>query len=128
MSVTVYFALAIGASFMALYVKQVRPDFALTITLAGVVLLFAGIVPRIVLLVNDIQNVAFVEGFSREYIIPVMKIIGIAYLTEISSNICADAGESALSNHVETLGKVAIAMIALPIVEDVFSMIIGLLE
>ena len=128
MNVTIYFAVAIAVSFITLYVKQIRPDFALCITLAGVIFIFSGIVPKVVVLIGDIRSISFVERFSSTYIMPVLKIIGIAYLTEISSNLCADAGERAIANHVETVGKLAIAIISLPIVEDVFGMIIELLE
>lgn len=127
MNITVYFALAIAASFMALYIKQIRADFALLITLAAVLFLFSGIVPRIVLLVNDIQTISTAGGITSDYIGIILKIIGISYICEISSNLCLDAGERALSNHVELIGKIAIAFIALPVVEEVFSMITGLL-
>lgn len=128
MNVTIYFAAAIICAFISLYLKQIRPDFALCITLAGVVILLSGTIPRIALLVHEIQSIAEIDGISANYLAPVLKIIGISYLTEISSNICQDAGEKTLSNYVETIGKISVAFIALPIVEDVFSMIIGLLE
>lgn len=128
MNITVYFSIAVIAAFLALYVKQLRPDFALCITLAAVAFLLWGTVPRIAVLVGDIRRIAAVDGVSLDYIEPVLKIIGISYLAEIASDICRDSGENALSVHVETVGKVAVAFIALPIVEDVFGMIIGLLE
>ncbi len=128
MNVTVYFALAIAAAFIALYLKQLRADFALLITLAAILLMFSGTLPRIAILINDIQSFSAINSISRDYVGPVVKIIGISYLCEISSNLCLDAGERTLSNHVETVGKIAIAFIALPIVEEVFSMILGLLE
>lgn len=128
MNVAVYFSIAIVAAFLALYIRQIRPDFALGVTLAGILILFSATVPEIVLLVQDIRNIALIDGVSADYITPVLKIIGISYLAEIASNLCQDAGERTLSNYVETVGKIAVAFIALPIVEDVFSMIIGLLE
>lgn len=128
MSVSIYFSAAIITAFLTLYIKQTRPDFALCVTLAGIALILAGIVPRIVVLVNDIYSFLALDGIEMGYIASLMKIIGISYIAQISADICHDAGETALSNHVETLGKITIAFIAIPIVEDVFSLIITLLE
>ena len=126
--VTVFFALAIAASCIALYIKQVRPDFALCITLAAVVLLLSGVLPRMTLLINDIRTFSVMGNIPADYITAIMKIIGITYLAEFSADICLDAGEKAIAAQVETIGKITVVFIALPIVEDVFSLILSLLE
>lgn len=126
--VIIYFAAVIIVAFLALFVKEVRPDFGLCVTLAGVLFLFYGIFPRISLLIGDIRSFSETSGFRDDYIAAVLKIIGITYLCEFASDICADAGEVSLSKQVETLGKITVAYIALPIVEDVFSLILDLLR
>lgn len=123
-----YFMLAVSAAIAALYVKQIRPDFALCITLAGAIILMAGVVPRIGILISDIKSFSELSSMSSEYIFAILKIIGITYLAEFSADICIDAGERTLASHVETIGKITVAFIALPIIEDVFSLIINLLE
>ena len=128
MNIVIYFAVAIAVAFITAYVKQIRPDFALCISLAAIILMFSAAVPRIAILIADIRSLTVINGVSMEYITPVLKIIGITYVTHLASDICHDTGEHALSNHVETLGKVAVVFITLPIVEDVFEMILGLLE
>ena len=126
-NVTVYFALAIITALSALYLKQVRADIAICITLAGTLILIGGIVPKINLLVSDIRNFSLTEGIPGEYTVSILKIIGITYLCEFAADICTDAGEKTLSKHIETIGKVTVAFITLPIVEDVFSLILELL-
>lgn len=126
--VIIYFALAIAATFAAVYLKQIRPDFALCITLAAVALLLSGAIPRIGVLVSDIRTFSSLGGIPDGYITSILKIIGITYIAEFSADICMDAGEKAIASHVETIGKITVAFIALPIIEDVFSLIINLLE
>lgn len=123
-----YFAAVIATAFAAVYIKQVRPDFALLVSLSGVLLIFTGIVPRLSVLINDVRTFTQIGGMGQSYVYPVLKIIGITYIVQFASDICLDAGEKALSAHIETLGKITVAFIALPIVEDVFSLIIGLME
>lgn len=128
MNIALAAAAAVTAAFMALYLKAVKSEYALLVTLATVVFLLAAIMPRIILLAEDITNFADKSSISFTYMTPVLKIIGIAYVTEIASDICSDAGEKAMAAHVETFGKVTAAVIALPIVKDVFSMIFGMLD
>lgn len=126
--IVIYFAVAIIASFLALYVKQIRADMALCITLAGVIFLLWGIFPKVNLLVSDIRSFTQIKGINQDYITAVLKIIGITYLCEFATDICTDSGAVSIARHVETIGKITVAFIALPIVEDVFSLILDLLR
>ena len=128
MNISMYFAFAIAIAFITIYVKQIRADFALCITLGAIILLFSVAVPRIVILINDIKSISIVDSVATEYITPVLKIIGVSYLAQMASDICRDTGETALAHHVENLGKIAVVFITMPIIEDVFGMIMGLLE
>ncbi len=128
MNTALYFTGAIAAAVCAMYVKQIRGDYALCISLAGALFLLSGVIPKIIYIVTNIQKIVYEGNFPTEYIAPVMKIIGISYVSQFASDICKDAGEGALSNHVETFGKIAIAFTALPVVTEVFELIMGLVE
>ncbi|MBQ7976941.1 MAG: hypothetical protein IJ300_14750 [Clostridia bacterium] len=128
MNILSYFAAAIATAICAMYIKQVRADWALCVSLAGVLLLLNGVIPRIGYIVADIQRIASDSSFPGEYITPVMKIIGISYVAQLAADVCKDAGETAISSHVETLGKIAVAFIALPVITEVFELIMGLVE
>lgn len=128
MNVSSYFALAVIATFVTIYLRQIKPEYGLFVSVGAVLILISGALPGLIVLISDIQSFAAPSGVSVDYIQPVIKIIGISYLTRIAADICKDAGEAAISSHVETIGKIAVTFIALPIVKDVFSLIIGLLE
>lgn len=128
MNVTVFCVAGVVAALCAMYIKQVREDYALCVTLAAAVVLFAGILPKVGTIAANIHKFANAGEFPSEYLEPMFKIVGISYVTEFAADICKDAGENTLSVHIETLGKIAVTYIALPIAEDVFKLIIGLLE
>ena len=54
---------------------------------------------------------------------PVMKAVGIGILTQITSRICADAGESAVATLVELCGSILALYVALPLLEAVLEMV-----
>ena len=127
MNILPYCAAAIVAAFASLYLKSVRAEYAALVGLAAVIFIMAGVLPALVALISDVTRFASSSGVSEKYIEPIFKIIGIAYVAQIGSDVCEDAGEKAIASHVELCGKAAIAIIALPMVKDVFSLILGLL-
>jgi stage III sporulation protein AD len=46
----------------------------------------------------------------------IAKVVGVAYITEFSAQLCSDAGENALAQKVELGGKLVIIAIASPII------------
>ena len=50
--------------------------------------------------------------FSSRFI---LKALGIAYITEFTSELCLDAGEKSIAGKVELAGKIVIFFLALPV-------------
>ena len=57
-----------------------------------------------------------------------MLIVGIGYLTEFGANICQDNGNSSLADKILLAGKVIILCFALPIVNSMLNVIMGLIQ
>ena len=55
-----------------------------------------------------------------------LKITGIAYLSEFASNICKDAGETAIASKVELAGRVLIIALSIPIISTLLETMLGL--
>lgn len=62
---------------------------------------------------DEINNIS---AENNVYLEIIFKIIGIAYLVEIASEISKDAGENAISSNLLLAGKVLILYIASPII------------
>ena len=62
--------------------------------------------------INDIGAMISIDG---EYIEAILKMMGIAYISEFSSNICKDAGYQAIASQIEIFSKIAILIMSLPV-------------
>ncbi|MDO5110914.1 MAG: SpoIIIAC/SpoIIIAD family protein [Clostridia bacterium] len=62
-------------------------------------------------------------GIDVRYMGVAIKVIGIAYLIQFASNICKDAGESALSGKVELVGRVLILSVSVPVILDILDIL-----
>ena len=62
-------------------------------------------------------------GVPQAVFSPLMKTVGIAIVTKIGSDLCRDAGESALASLVETAGAICAILAALPLLQSVIELV-----
>lgn len=121
----------IGIGLIALIViiilRQYRPEFAVYASLiAGALILllamdkFAGIVR----LLDSLANKA---NINNQFLSILLKITGIAFLTEFAVSICKDSGESAIASKIDLGGKVIIIGMSIPIISALLELIIKVL-
>ena len=65
---------------------------------------------------------------SNEYLGTVLKIVGIAVLTQFSSDICRDSGQTALAANVEFAGKLMIAVLSLPMAKTLLEVAVSVIK
>ena len=122
----------VGISLMSavllVVLRQQRPEIAVQLSIAVGVIIFLVIVGKVRVVIQLLEDLAFQANVNVYYITTVMKIIGIAYITEFAPQICKDAGEGALGAKVELAGKVTIMVLAVPIVLAVLELVVDLLS
>lgn len=117
---------ALIAAMLLSLVRQTHRSFAVPLSLAAAVAIFLFILPDLVQVVRLIQGYALRGGVDPAFLGVVLKVLGIAYLTEFASGICRDAGEAALSQRVELGGKILIFLLAIPVLNAVMALVLRL--
>jgi stage III sporulation protein AD len=121
----------IGVAFLAVIVivilKQYKPEFAMYVSiLAGaiIILMSVGKVEGIINLLTSIANSTQVNGQFLEIL---LKITGIAFLTEFAVSVCKDSGETAIASKVDLGGKIIIIAISVPIISSLLETVLKVL-
>ena len=65
---------------------------------------------------------------ASQYVEIILKGLGIVILTQICSDICKDSGEGTLAGHIETLGKLELLLLCIPLIEEILGTAERLLE
>jgi len=120
-------AIALITCLATLIVKQVKPDFASLVTLAGGILILLMLIDYINQVFQVLNYIVEKTNLSPGLFGIVLKIIGIGYLTEFTANICSDSGSTSLANKVLLAGKIIILVMALPILTNIIDIIIDIL-
>lgn len=78
-------------------------------------------------IIELLTNLADKVSIHQEFITVLIKITGIAILTEFAVSICKDSGESAIASKVDMGGKVIIVSMSIPIIAGLLETMIKIL-
>jgi stage III sporulation protein AD len=120
-------ALGIIAAVLIVVIKAQRPEWALLASIAAGILIFSFIIGKLSAVLSMLDNYSKKINIDSIYITTLLKIIGIAYIAEFGSEICKDAGESAIASKIELAGKVIIVFLAVPIVVSLLELILRII-
>lgn len=116
MNITQIVAFGLVATFIIVLLKQYKSEYAIYASvIAGATLLFFAM-NKVGTIINLLENLVNTIGINKEFFRILLKITGIAYLVEFASNMCKDAGESAISSKIELAGKLLIVTLSIPII------------
>lgn len=108
-------------------IKQYRPEFAIYISMiAGILILYISM-DKFSSIINLLQSISNKAGINKQFLEILLKITGIAFLSEFAVSICKDSGESAIASKIELGTKVIIISMSIPIISNLMELIINLL-
>ena len=97
------------AIFLAMAVKNDKQEFAMLVILSASLIILGLALSKI--------------GDVLEIIHILLKMVGITYVAEFSSNLCRDAGFGAIGNQIEFFGKVMIIAVSMPVIKSLIQTI-----
>lgn len=115
MSIFKLLAVALISVVLTVVVKTYRPEMAVQTSIAAGATVLLMLVGQITGVLNMITDAVRSYGLNEEYFTVALKTAGIAYLAQLASQTCMDAGESALAAKVELGGRIMILALAAPV-------------
>ena len=111
-------AIGILCAVTGLLLRPVKPEFAGLVRIAGGILIFGAVALGIGEAVHEAAALFSADGMEQ-YVSVMLRALGIALLTRICTDLCRDAGESAVASGVELAGKAAILALCLPMIGEI---------
>ena len=122
-SVVKIIGIGLVALIIIIIIKQYKPEFAIYISIiAGIIILYM-ILDEFKNIISLLQTITTKSGINSQ----LLKITGIALLTEFAISICKDAGESAIASKIEIGSKVVVISMSIPIISGLLEVILKLL-
>lgn len=121
----------IGIGLIALIIiillKQYKPEFAIYISLLTGVLILLLVADELSGIVSLLQSFADKVSINSTFLVLLIKITGIAFLSEFAVSICKDSGEAAIASKIEIGTKIIIISMSIPIISSLLEIILDVL-
>jgi len=127
MEITKVIGVGLVSLIIIVIIKQYKPEFALYVSLgAGIIIIFL-VLDKLLGIIQLLTTLSKKTGLNATYLAILLKITGIAILTEFGVSICKDAGETAIANKIEFGGKIVIISISIPIISALLEVIMQII-
>ena len=115
------------ALILIIILKQYKPEFVIYVSLLAGALILIMTFSKISGIMDLINNLSSKVSVHQEFITLLIKITGIAILTEFAVSICKDTGETAIASKVDMGGKVIMVSMSVPIIAGLLETILKIL-
>ncbi len=120
--------IALCVLFCSVLLREQHRAFAVMLSVAGTLLLLLSVVGELTGVVSGVQKLVQGSELSLSYMKMMLKALGITLMTQTVSDLCRDNGENALATATETVAKIAIVAMLMPLLESIISVVGDLLK
>ena len=120
-------SIGIIGTFLSMTVRAYKPELGVLTALSTAFLILFFTVPYLEDIIDGIKSISENTKADGIYIKSIVKIVGIAYVTQFAAELAKDANESLLSKKLELVGKISIIAIILPVISSLISAILDTL-
>ena len=107
--------------------RQERSELYIFAVIAGGALILIVILSSLADVIAQFGMLVGKSGVDESLFAGVLKIIGVGYITEYASALCADYGVTSIANKLQLAGKVAIFFMTMPILSSLVDVISSML-
>lgn len=120
--------LGVAGVLLAIQFKNGKTEYGMYISIALSLLIFFGIMGYMETILQMLRTIGSYIQIDTAYIGILLKMTGITYIAEFSSDICKDAGYQTIAGQIEIFGKLVILALSLPVLLAVLETVRGFLS
>lgn len=120
--------IGIAGAVLAMVTKQFKPEYSTLVLFAVCLFLIGYLTSGLGEVLSFVQTLQKKIPISSAYIKILFKLLAIAYVCQIASNLCEDLGYRSISFQIETVGKLSILLLSIPIIQSLLGTVEHLLK
>lgn len=117
---------SVFAVIMIIILKNYRPEMALVLSIITGIGIMLYAISKMSSVINVLNDLVSKSGVNTDFLLIIIKVIGIAYIIEFGKNVCIDAGQSSIATKLEMAGKVVIVVLTIPLISSLVNVLVGL--
>lgn len=109
-------------------IGKTEKDISIVLTVAACCMVSVVAVRYLSEVIEFLWKLGNLSGYQNPFMETLLKITGVAMITELTGFLCCDAGNASLGKAVQILGTSAILFLSLPLFESFLSIIQELIQ
>ena len=101
--------------FLTMIAGSVKREYGITVMIGAALLLGVYSISSIEMVVTRIREFESAIGLEKEYLDILLRMLGIAYLTQFVVSLCRDAGNGAVAGQISIVGKISMMLVSFPV-------------
>jgi stage III sporulation protein AD len=118
--------LALLGSFTAMLLKGSKGEFSMLVGLAMALLVCGYVVVNLLEVVTSIEGLWNRVAGDTEFLHILLRIVGITYISDLTSGICKECGYGVLAGQVAVAGKMGVLLAGFPIFMNLLEFVMEL--
>lgn len=108
--------------------RQLRPEFAPLVALAGVGVILVQLFGVLLNVSSTVENLISLAGLEKENVEILIKALAVCVITQFAADVCYDNSFSSAAAAVELAGRVGAIALAMPMIKAAAEIAIGLIN
>lgn len=108
--------------------RQLRPEFAPLVALAGVGVILVQLIGVLLNVSSTVENLISLAGLEKENAEILIKALAVCVITQFAADVCYDNSFSSAAAAVELAGRVGAIALAMPMIKAAAEIAIGLIN
>lgn len=119
-------ALCLVAAAVAIVLGQYKKEYAIAVTVAAGAMLIMSAASFVIRPITEIADKLRNAGVNTEFFFVAIKALGLGYVTQFIADTCRDFGQTSLAAKAEFVGRAAMFVISLPLINSLFDAVTSL--
>ena len=103
--------------FLTAIAGSIRREYGIAVMVGSCLLLGLYALFALESVITRIHEFETAIGLDKEYLGILLRMLGIAYLTQFVVSLCRDAGNGAVAGQVGIVGKISMLLVSFPVLE-----------
>ena len=108
---------------IAVIMRQYKSEYAVITAIAAAAVIYGAVFGQFGQIIDFLSELSSRIENGGAYLSVLLKCFAAAVITEIGCDICRDSGETALAAKLQTAGKTAIVVMAIPLFREVLAIV-----
>ena len=127
MNMMVVAVVGIIAALISQMLRKTNPEISTVLAIGTGIIIAAAVITELLPVATQIRVFLDRANVETEYAAILLKALGICFLVQFAADACRDAGEASLAGKVEFAGRVAVAVLSLPLFRAIIELAVSLI-